>query len=167
MTADQIGIIILVVLFVVGYAFRSWYKKQARSYKISTSPANGYILTIFDHNPRAEGATLELKCTAPVDGTLSESSFGIEIIRKKRELYKIFFADHTEMRAGIKLSEDQKTIQLLIEKKSLLDIIRKEEIKLNRFRFFIELGNNSFIKSPEFAFSSRFLIYKADTGKYN
>jgi len=167
MTADQIGIIILVLLFVVGYAFRSWYKKQARSYRISDSVANGYTLTIFDHNPRAEGATLELRCTAPIDGKLNGSSFGIEIIRKKRELYKIFFTDHPEMRAGLKLADDNKMIQLLIEKKSLLDIIRKEEIKLNRFRFFIDLGNHSYIKSPEFTFSSRFLIYKVDTGKYN
>ena len=167
MTADQIGILILVILFGVGVAFRRWYKKQSRSYKISNSVANGYTLTIFDHNPRAEGATLELKCTAPPEGKLIESSFGIEIIRKKRELYKIYFAEHTEIRSGIKLADDQKMIQLLIEKKSLLDIIRKEEIKLNRFRFFIDLGNGSFIKSPEFAFSSRFLIYKADTGKYN
>lgn len=167
MTADQIGILILVVLFGVGYAFRSWYKKQARTYKISNSLANGYTLTIFDHNPRAESATLELKCTAPAEGSLSESKFGIEIIRKKRELYKIYFAEHAEIRAAYKLADDQRQVQLLIEKKSLLDLIRKEEIKLNRFRFFIELNNSTFIKSPEFAFSSRFLIYKVDTGKYN
>jgi len=167
MTADQIGILILVLLFSVGYAFRSWYKKQARSYNISNSVVNGFTLSIFDHNPRSEGATLELKCVAPEGGNLGGSSFGIEIIKKKRELYKIPFTNHPEMNFAVKLADDNKMIQGIIEKKSLLDIIRKEEIKLNRFRFYVELNTGSFIKSPEFTFSSRFLIYKVDTGKYN
>ncbi|MDA3943830.1 MAG: hypothetical protein PF694_09880 [Bacteroidetes bacterium] len=167
MTADQIGIVVLVVLFAAGYGFRRWYKNQARSYKISENLFNGYTLTIYDHNPRADGATLEIKCEAPLHGDLQGCDFGIELIKKKRERFKMLFKDYDDMRFVVKITDDKKLAQGLLEKKSLLHVIRNEGLQLNRFRFYVQTKNGSLMKSPEFAFSTRFLIYRPDTGKYN
>jgi hypothetical protein len=62
---------------------------------------------------------------------------------------------------------DQSGARFFIEKRSLLQLIRNEEIRLYRFRFFVKIDDQQLIKSPEFAFSSKFLIFKPDTGKFN
>ncbi len=167
MTADQLGTLILVVLFATGYGFRRWYIRQPKTYKISDQHVNGWQLLIFDHNPRADGSTIELNCKSNKGMQAVDFEFGIELIQKKRELTKLFFNPEDELKFQQKNLPDKSGSRFFIEKRSLLQLIRNEEIKLNRFRFFVKIGDHQFIKSPEFAFSSKFLIFKPDTGKFN
>jgi hypothetical protein len=167
MTADQIGILILLILFATGFAFRRWYIRQPKTYKISDQHISGWQLLIFDHNPRADGSTIELNCKSNNGSSAAEYKFGMELIQKKRELRKLFFDPASDLKFEQKSLSDQSGARFFIEKRSLLQLIRNEEIKLNRFRFFVKIGDQQLIKSPEFAFSSKFLIFKPDTGKFN
>ncbi|MBG0782516.1 MAG: hypothetical protein H0S84_09635 [Bacteroidales bacterium] len=167
MTADQLGFLILLVIFATGFAFRRWYIRQPKSYKISDQHINGWQLLIFDHNPRTEGSTIELYCKSNTGLSARDFEFGLELIQKKRELRKLFFDPLSDLKFEQKILPDQSGARFFIEKRSLLQLIRNEEIRLYRFRFFVKIDDQQLIKSPEFAFSSKFLIFKPDTGKFN
>ena len=167
MTADQIGILVLVLLFVAGYAFRKWFISQPKTYKISEQYISNRKLIIYDHNPRSEHSTIEIACQINEHNNLNALSFGIELIQKKRDLLKIEFNSYPELEFEQRFSDNQSFVRFFIEKRSLLEIIRNEEFKLYRFRFFVKTDELNYIKSPEFTFSSKFLIIKPDTGKFN
>lgn len=167
MSADQLGIIVLVVLFATAYAFRKWYKNRPKTYKISEQFVGGWQFIIFDHNPRTEGSIIELECRSSHVSESANYVFGMELIQKKRALRKLFFNAYPDLRIELKPLPDQSGMRFFIEKSSILHIIRKEELTLGRFRFFVEIDALQLIKSPEFSLSSKFLIFKTDTGKYN
>ncbi|HOI32499.1 MAG: hypothetical protein PHG67_04100 [Bacteroidales bacterium] len=167
MSADQLGLIALVILFASAYAFRKWYKNRPKTYKISEQFVGGWQFIIFDHNPRTEGSVIELRCVSINASEHKDFVFGMELIQKKRELHKLYLNAYPELRFEQKPLTDQKGVRFFVEKASLLHIIRNEELTLGRFRFFVKIGELQLIKSPEFSLSSKFLIFKPDTGKYN
>jgi len=164
MTVDQIAIIVLVLLFAIGLSLRNWFKNRQKKLLISRQYLAGKILSVIEHNPEKPEALIEISLKGQ---KLSSERFGIEFISRKRDLVQYYFHGLELInKADDKNSEDNQSV-FLLDKKSFLFAIKNLEIKLYRFRFFIKLEENSLLKTPELAFSSKTLLFKPDTGKYN
>jgi len=167
-TMDQETILILIMSILVGGAllFRKWYLSQPRSYKVSEQWHNTYRITITEHNPRHETAVIEIGLS-PSETSLSADRFLVEFISKKRELNRKTLPELGIEDVDISYNAHNKILKCKFEKRDLMRGIRQHEIKLNRFRFVVLLTNTSIFKSPEFAFSSKSMLFRPDTGKYN
>lgn len=165
---DQGTIIILTISVLAGGAilFRRWYLSQARSYKVSEQWHNTYRITITEHNPRHETAVIEIGLS-PSETSFSADRFLVEFISKKRELNRKTLPELGIEDVDISYNAHNKLLKCTFEKRDLMRGIRLNDINLYRFRFVVLLTNTSIFKSPEFAFSSKSMLFRPDTGKYN
>lgn len=164
MSTDQIGIVVLVVLFAIGFALRGWYKDRAKKYLISQQFIGGSVLSVVEHNPEKPFSLIEISLT---NVSLDKLAFGIETISKKRALQKFYFNDLELEKSQLTFDELHQTSAFFAHKKSLVTSLNNQNIKLFRFRFFVEAAPQKVFKSPELAFSTKGLLFKPDTGSYN
>lgn len=164
MDTDQIGIVVLVGLFILGYALRHWYKDRAKKFLISKQVIGGSVLKIIEHNPEKPTSYIEINLALANHQKLS---FGIETISKKRELTKYYFDDMALENSHLVADSNEKGHAYLVHKKSLVFKLNELGLKLYRFRFFVEVAPQKVFKSPELSFSSKGLLFKPDTGNYN
>lgn len=165
---DQDTLFILFMLVVGGLAmmFRNWYKNRPKRYLISLQHINGMQFKVVELDPRTTHGSILILAEGLADvGVIKE--FGIEKIDKKRELeviplsdgiIKTFVPDDHAHSVGLVAA---------FYKQDFFDLLHDKAIKKARFRFYIVLPNGQKLKSHELAFSSKNLLFKPDTGKYN
>jgi hypothetical protein len=165
MTEEQISILFLA--FVAGGAlwFRHWYRSQPRTYKVSEQISGGRMLTVFELNPRWETASIELKISSREP--MGKIEAYVEFIpargqAKRLSIGELGIDDVTEW-----YSDDSKQCSIRFEKRDLMRGIRQHEIKPDRFRFAAGDGETFLIKSHLFGFSSKYMLFRPDTGRYN
>lgn len=164
MDTDQIGIVVLVSLFILGFVLRNWYKDRSKKFLISKQVIGGGILKITEHNPEKPGSLIEINLS---NIQYDQVAFGIETISKKRILTKYYFSDMSLESSELVMSPKELTCSYLANKKNLVSALNDLGVKLYRFRFFAEVAPQKIFKSPELSFSSKGLLYKPDTGNYN
>lgn len=166
MSQDILILLAIAVLAVSAYLFRKWYLSLSKSYKVSEQYLAGKKLTITEHNPRKDTATLELKITS--NKAFDEpSGVFIEFIDSKNERLKYALHELEINDVENHFSSDKKTCTYIFEKRDLMRGIRNANISLFRFRFTIALDANTLIKSHIFGFSSRYMLFRPDIGKFN
>ncbi len=164
MDTDQIGIVVLVSLFILGFALRNWYKDRSKKFLISRQVIGGSVLKITEHNPEKPDSIIEINLS---NIQFDQVAFGIETISKKRILTKYYFHDMNLGDSELVMSHKEMTCAYLAHKKKLVYALNDLGIQLYRFRFFAEVAPQKILKSPELSFSSKGLLYKPDTGNYN
>lgn len=165
---DQDTIFLLVIGALGGAAilFRKWYLAQPRSYKVSEQWHNAIRMVVTEHNPRKETAVIEIELS-PVTSVPEVDCFMVEFISKKRELERKTLTELGITEISISYDGKNKSVTCTFEKRDLMRGIRSFDIKLYRFRFVVGVTKVSLNKSPEFAFSSKSMLFRPDTGKYN
>jgi len=165
---DQDTILLLVIGALGGAAilFRRWYRAQPRSYKVSEQWHNAVRMVVTEHNPRKEGAVIEIELS-PINEKLDTDHFMVEFISRKRELERKTLSELGIEEVIISYDGKSNSVTCAFEKRDLIRGIRSLDIKLHRFRFLVRVSKVSVKKSPEFAFSSKSMLFRPDTGKYN
>lgn len=165
---DKNSIVFLVLAALVGAVllFRRWYLRFPRSYKVSEQLSGDKSLTVTEHNPRFETATIELSVKS-MTALSAMPETAVEFIDIKGE-FKRFSLEELEITdVSNTISEDRKRYSCTFEKRDLMRGIRNKEIKLNSFRFVALIGQKALIKSHIFAFSTKYMLFRPDSGKYN
>ncbi|PKP51193.1 MAG: hypothetical protein CVT92_13390 [Bacteroidetes bacterium HGW-Bacteroidetes-1] len=165
---DKNSIVFLVLAALAGAAllFRRWYLRFPRSYIVSEQISGDKSLTVTEHNPRFETATIELSVK-----NLTAFSFmpetAVEFIDTKGEFTRFSLEALEITDVSNTISEDLKHFKCTFEKRDLMRGIRNREIKLNSFRFVALSGQKALIKSHVIAFSTKYMLFRPDSGKYN
>jgi hypothetical protein len=166
MDTDLIAALVLSLLAGGGIIFRRWYLRQPRSYKVSEMLSGNKKMTVFEHNPRFETATIELLLTDKQQ--ISERiQVAVEFIDKKNEFVRLSLDELGIDEITIKKSYNKTVFSCTFEKRDLMRGVRAKEISLFRFRFVFMVDSMPVIKSGIFAFSSKYMLFKPDTGRYN
>jgi hypothetical protein len=166
MDNDLIAVVVLGLLAGGGILFRRWYLQQPRTYKVSEQVSGVRKLTITEHNPRFETATIEVGLYDKVSLT-KEIQTSIEFIDKKNEFVRFSLDDLGIDEVQLKLSDDNKNFSCTFEKRDLMRGIRTKGISFNRFRFVLMTDSLPFLKSHVFAFSTKYMLFRPDSGRYN
>lgn len=145
--------------------FRQWYHSQPRTYKVSEQVSGGRLLTVTELNPRWETAAIELKLISrdPIDGIKA----WVEFVSPRSETLKLSLEELGIDEVVVSYTEDQKQCSISFEKRDLMRGIRQHEIKPHRFRFVISDNEGFICKSHIFGFSSKYMLFRPDTGRYN
>jgi hypothetical protein len=166
MDNDLIAVVVLGLLAGGGIVFRRWYLRQPRTYKVSEQVSGTRKLTITEHNPRFETATIEVGLFDKV--LLKEDiQTAIEFIDKKNEFVRYSLEDLGIDEIELKRSDDNKSFSCTFEKRDLMRGIRAKGISLYRFRFVLLTDSMPFLKSHVFAFSTKYMLFRPDSGRYN
>lgn len=166
MSQDILILLAIAMLAIPAYLFRKWYLSLSKSYKVSEQYLAGKKLTITEHNPRKDTATLELKITSNQVFDQPDGVF-VEFINARNERLRYTLHDLEIIDIETHISPDKKSCIYIFEKRDLMRGIRNANISLYRFRFAIALDKSTFIKSHIFGFSSRYMLFRPDIGKFN
>lgn len=166
MSQDILILFAIAALAIPAYLFRKWYLSLSKSYKVSEQYLAGKKLSITEHNPRKDTATLELKITSNQVFDQPDEVF-VEFVNAKNERSRHSLHDLEIMDIETHFSPDKKSYSYIFEKRDLMRGIRNANISLYRFRFAIALDANTFMKSHIFGFSSRYMLFRPDIGKFN
>ncbi|MBK9290173.1 MAG: hypothetical protein IPM52_00835 [Bacteroidetes bacterium] len=165
MTQEQFSIIFLSILIGGAIWFRRWYHAQPRHYKVSEQVSGGKLLTVTELNPRWETAAIELRLRSrePLDAI---EAF-VEFIPTKGEAFKLSLQELGIDDIRLDRNETGNQFILTFEKRDLMRGIRQREIQPYRFRFVVGTEGSAPIKSHIFGFSSKYMLFRPDTGRYN
>lgn len=166
MDKDSLIIVVMVILVTGAVLLRRWYLSIPKSYKVSETRTGDFTLTLTEHNPRFETAEIELLLQFRNEGS-DEIVVLVEFLNKKRDFERFSLAALSIEDISISHSNQNKQFACSFEKRDLMRGIRLKGIDLYRFRFVMQVNNTTIIKSPEFAFSSKSMLFKPDTGRYN
>ncbi|MDP3462065.1 MAG: hypothetical protein Q8S18_04675 [Bacteroidales bacterium] len=166
MDKESLAIIVMVILVAGAVLVRRWYLNLPKTYKVSESQTGEFILTVTEHNPRFETATIELLLHYKNERS-NEIEVLVEFLNSKREFERFSLAELSIEDIDISHSSQNKQFSCSFEKRDLMRGIRLKEIELYRFRFVMQVNKTTIIKSPEFAFSSKSMLFRPDTGRYN
>lgn len=166
MNNEIIALIATAILIGSGLLFRRWYLSLPRTYKVSEQWWGTYGLSVIEHNPRFETATIEIICESKTPMAAVDDT-GAEFISKKRDFTRISLSDMGIDEVAINATADNCSVSFMFEKRDFMRGIRNKEIKFFRFRFFVKLQTGTVLKSPDFAFSSKHMLFRPDSGKYN
>jgi hypothetical protein len=166
MSQENIVILVLGALALIGYLVRNWYIRQPKSYTVSEQFAGNFRLSITDHNPKQDDASLKMKFK--VSNSIKANAIpAVEFISKKSEFERFTFDELNLEGSYITKNEETGSWDFIFEKRDFLKIIREREIKLNRFRFVVIAEGIPLIKSHVFVFSSKFMLIIVERGKHN
>lgn len=164
---DQQSLMLLtgILLVAAGVLFRRWYLSKPRLYEVAETSAGKLLLKVTERNPRFETASIELKISGKdvTDALLA----GIEFIDKKGGFERKSLAELEIDDIQMVYEAENKYLTIEFEKRDLMRGIRQLNIQLHRFRFVINLHDKPLIKSPVFAFSSKYMLFRPDSGRYN
>lgn len=165
MTEEQFGLIFFALVIGGAYWFRQWYHAQPRRYKVSEQLSGGKILIVTELNPRWESAAIEL--TVKSKYPLAELAAFIEFISPKGEAQKLSLNDLGIEEVSVEKHDDRKLQHIRFEKRDLMRGIRQCNIQPFRFRFVVIDADGQIIKSHLFGFSTKYMLFRPDTGRYN
>lgn len=153
------------LLIIAGVLFRKWYLAKPRVYKVSETTAAKTTLTVIEHNPRFETASIELSLHGK--GVSEKQTIGVEFLNKNGEFDRKNLAE-LEIDDIVSSFDAEKMLSsIAFEKRDLMRGIRQLNIQLYRFRFVVVDENKAIVKSPVFAFSSKYMLFRPDSGRYN
>ncbi len=165
MTEEQISILFLAIVAGGALWFRQWYRSQPRTYKVSEQISGGRMLAVTELNPRWETAAIELKINSREP--LGKLEAFVEFIPVRGESSRLSITELGIDDVVVSCSADLKQYSITFEKRDLMRGIRHNNIKPYRFRFVAGDGESFLIKSHVFGFSSKYMLFRPDTGRYN
>ncbi|KAF0129839.1 MAG: hypothetical protein FD155_2083 [Bacteroidetes bacterium] len=166
MSQENIIMLAFGVLVLAGYLIRNWYIRQPKSYVVSEQVAGKFRLSITDHNPKQDDASLKMKFRV-LSSFEGNAVPAVEFISKKSEFERFTFEELNLEHTLSKTSEADGSWDFIFEKRDFLKVIREKEIKLNHFRFVVLSNGIPLIKSHVFVFSSKFMLIIIERGKHN
>lgn len=165
MTQEQFSILFFALLIGGALWFRHWYRSKPRTYKVSEQVSGGRLLAVTEINPRWETAAIELKMTSR-DAIGNLQAF-VEFIPARGEVLRLSLEELEIDDVIVQIGENSRQCSITFEKRDLMRGIRLREIKPYRFRFVITDQDGFVIKSHVFGFSSKYMLFRPDTGRYN
>ena len=166
MNQDTILVITFGLILFIAYQIRRWYLLKQKSYQVSTQIAGRMVLTISDHNPKQDNASLSLHFKRPQE-TEYKPEAAIEFLLKKGDFDRQSFESLGIEPTFQVVADSPDSWVLEFEKRDLLKAVREKEIKLNRFRFVVMQNSSPAIKSHVFMFSEKFMLIIVERGKHN
>ncbi|MBS4058503.1 MAG: hypothetical protein KKD74_11475 [Bacteroidetes bacterium] len=165
---DQDTLFILFMLVVGGLAmmFRNWYTNRPKHYLISVQLINGMQFKVIELDPRTKHGSILIAVDGCADIKLI-GEFGIEKIDHKRNITVFPLSGGIIKTIVPENPVHQKGLIAAFYKQDFFDLLHDAAIKKARFRFYALLPNGQKLKSHELSFSSKNLLFKPDTGKYN
>ena len=123
------------------------------------------MLAVTEINPRWETASIELDIKGREP--LGEFEAFVEFIPLRGETTRLSLVDLGIDDILVNRSDDGRQCSIVFEKRDLMRGIRHREVKPYHFRFVVVEDHSFVIKSHLFGFSSKYMLFRPDTGRYN